>query len=221
MTEPGWYPDTEVEGGQRYFDGDEWTDDRTPPSQPGPSGPWQSFRSWPLWAQVLSWVGVGFVVVIVIGLIGQAVAPPKPAEEAVVIFEEEPDTTAPQTTAAPTTATPTTTTVTTTQPVDTEPSAQGGGVPGYVTAAEFGEEWPLTVDSAVVACPDDFPIAAIDGTTYGLTGYAQTTGGYEVWEASNPLWADDAFTGAKKNIKAFRDAAMDLCENDPRHRPDS
>lgn len=31
---PGWYPDVEVPGGQRWWSGSDWTDHRTPPAQP-------------------------------------------------------------------------------------------------------------------------------------------------------------------------------------------
>ncbi len=120
MTDPGFYPDTENEGGQRYFDGENWTDDRTPPGQPEKSGLWQSFRAWPMWAQVLSWVGVGVVALAVIGGIGQAVAPPE--QEVVVVVEEESEATAPEATAVPTPAAPVTTApTTTTAPPTTAP----------------------------------------------------------------------------------------------------
>ncbi len=73
--------------------------------------------------QILSWVVVGFVVIIGIGLIGQAVAPPEPEDEVAVVVEEEPETTASEktsTTAAPTTATETTTPVDTATRAETE-----------------------------------------------------------------------------------------------------
>src|SRR5690606_38408672 len=31
---PGWYPDVEVPGGQRWWSGSDWTEHRTPPAQP-------------------------------------------------------------------------------------------------------------------------------------------------------------------------------------------
>jgi hypothetical protein len=36
----GWYPDPDVHGGQRYWDGQRWTDDRRTPGPPTPA-PWR------------------------------------------------------------------------------------------------------------------------------------------------------------------------------------
>ena len=38
-TPPGWYPDVERPGGERYWDGSTWTDERRIPPSPGPIGP--------------------------------------------------------------------------------------------------------------------------------------------------------------------------------------
>ena len=34
---PGWYPDPEVAGGQRYWDGSQWTEHKAPGAQPAPA----------------------------------------------------------------------------------------------------------------------------------------------------------------------------------------
>ena len=44
-----------------------------------------------------------------------------------------------------------------------------------VFASEFGDKWPFTVDSGVVAVVDDLAIVfRADGETYGLNGFADT-----------------------------------------------
>jgi hypothetical protein len=39
QTPAGWYPDSEVPGGQRYWDGDQWTEHRQPPPSAPPTPP--------------------------------------------------------------------------------------------------------------------------------------------------------------------------------------
>lgn len=88
------------------------------------------------------------------------------------------------------------------------------GAQGDISAEDFGDEWPLTVDHAELRClDDDRPVVAVPGEgVFGLTGYASTLDGVEPLEPDNPLWADDPdIAGAKKNISPLRDAAVALC----------
>jgi hypothetical protein len=81
-----------------------------------------------------------------------------------------------------------------------------------VTRAEFGEDWPLTVDSAQIRCDGPRAVAQakliVDGTTYGLNGNALSAG----LPRPDPVWADDPeIDEVKVSIGPLIDAALDLC----------
>ena len=46
MTPVGWYPDPDRPGGQRYFDGENWTEHRWPPQGQWPQGQWPPQGQW-------------------------------------------------------------------------------------------------------------------------------------------------------------------------------
>ena len=80
MTTPaGWYPDTEVPGGQRYWDGNAWTENRAPgistaPPATGHAAPTAASAvatKKPVFKRWYTWVGIAVVVII----IGSALAP--------------------------------------------------------------------------------------------------------------------------------------------------
>jgi hypothetical protein len=78
-----------------------------------------------------------------------------------------------------------------------------------VTASEFGDQWPLSVDSGRIDCIA--PGAAIfiyDGTTYQLNGMAQSQG----YARINPIWRNNPeIPGAKISISPLLKAALELC----------
>ena len=66
--QPGWYPDSEVPGGQRYWDGTQWTENRAPAAQAGGTAMAVSpeSRQWAMFAHLsalaamiigLNWLG--------------------------------------------------------------------------------------------------------------------------------------------------------------------
>lgn len=59
----GWYPDPDVPGQLRYFDGSAWTTHTAPVKQPLPQSPKRRAR-WPL-----IWLGIGTGAVLILGLI--------------------------------------------------------------------------------------------------------------------------------------------------------
>ncbi len=60
-TPPGWYPDPSGAPGQRYFDGENWTDQRAPAQQAAPA--WQAPQKKPIWP----WILLAIFVVILLG----------------------------------------------------------------------------------------------------------------------------------------------------------
>lgn len=89
--------------------------------------------------------------------------------------------------------------------------------PGYVSRADLGDDWPLTVEKAVVSCEPftdsvHLPIVKVGDVEYGLTGQAVTQGYTELAD-DDPVWADNPrIDGAKVNIGPLRDHALGMCE---------
>ena len=82
-----------------------------------------------------------------------------------------------------------------------------------VSRANFGEEWPLTVDSGVLSCEGAGSVyfTADDGRRYAVNGTAMTAGDAQ---RINAIWADNP-TGLspKKNIGPLIDGGLKLCED--------
>lgn len=68
----------------------------------------------------------------------------------------------------------------------------------YVSRSEFGNRWPLTVDSGEIECIDGFVLVFHHGgKTYQLNGAATARG----YPAINPIWRDDpSIPGTKISI---------------------
>jgi hypothetical protein len=80
-----------------------------------------------------------------------------------------------------------------------------------VSRADFGEDWPLTVDSGVLSCEDGgYVYFTADGTRYAVNGFAMTKGDAP---RINTIWANDP-TGLspRKNIGPLIDRGLALCE---------
>jgi hypothetical protein len=83
-----------------------------------------------------------------------------------------------------------------------------------VTRAEYGEEWPLTVDRGIVGCEADaVTFTAPDGEVYGVNGHALARGSQEIdpiWRAA-PDQFDPDFT-LRVSIGPLLDRGLELCE---------
>jgi hypothetical protein len=77
-----------------------------------------------------------------------------------------------------------------------------------VSRADFGDEWPLTVESGTLSCQAGRAVVflAPDGTAYGVNGTAAN------YEDIDPIWADSGVDYApKKNIGPLIEAGLELC----------
>ena len=86
-------------------------------------------------------------------------------------------------------------------------SGDGDGV--TVSRSEYGDSWPLTVDSGTLRCePPSAVVFKVDGTDYGVNGMAKTNGYADI----APIWAADPSGNApKKNIAALIQRGLELC----------
>ncbi|MFD4672379.1 DUF2511 domain-containing protein [Lentzea sp. NPDC058450] len=105
--------------------------------------------------------------------------------------------------ATPSVHTPTTTA---TRPPD---PTQAAREPGEVRREDFGEKWPLTVDSGVVRCQGGAVTFTTNGSSYDVNGTAMTRNrGKRIHE----IWADDPNNaGLKIYIGPILDLGLKLC----------
>jgi hypothetical protein len=77
-----------------------------------------------------------------------------------------------------------------------------------VTAAEYGDEWPLTVDSGVLQCQGNAASIRTPRGVYALNGFALQEG----LPRLDPIWRDDpSVPGVKVSIGDLLDMALALC----------
>ena len=88
--------------------------------------------------------------------------------------------------------------------------ACGGATEKSVSKNEFGDSWPLTVDSGVVEClAGSAVVFKHDGITYQLNGQASNMGYTKI----DPIWKDNpALAGTKINIAPLIKLGLGLCK---------
>jgi hypothetical protein len=78
-----------------------------------------------------------------------------------------------------------------------------------VSRADYGTDWPLTVESGVLACDSDAATIEVGGTTYALNGTART---FRAGVDIDPIWAANPdVDGLKIDIGPLIDDALKLC----------
>lgn len=83
--------------------------------------------------------------------------------------------------------------------------------PGLITRADFGADWPLTVDEGVLTCEGAGAVYFTgEGTRYAVNGLARTQ---KDAPDIDPIWADDpSVEGLKKDIGPLIDRGLELCD---------
>jgi Protein of unknown function (DUF2511) len=86
-------------------------------------------------------------------------------------------------------------------------SGDGGGL--EVSRADFGADWPLTVQSGTLNCEGAGAVTfTTNGTTYAVNGLAS---GMDEWPEIDSIWAN-APHGLKKDIGPLIDRGLELCD---------
>lgn len=92
------------------------------------------------------------------------------------------------------------------------PGAASGQV---VSQAEFGDDWPLTVESGVVSCvPPGAVVFTAGGITYSLNGLAVSMSQNRGWFSVDQIWStsEDPYGGPKKSLGGLIDMGRSLCD---------
>lgn len=92
-------------------------------------------------------------------------------------------------------------------------TACGGSTdPGYVTAADMGDQWPLTVDAGTLHCYNGAQITITVGAQeYAINGPAQTNRGDGV-KLIDEIRADQpGDLGLKKDMGPLIERGQNLC----------
>jgi len=93
-------------------------------------------------------------------------------------------------------------------PQDTETQVP---MEAQISRADFGDEWPLTVDEGELRCepPSRVVFTDPDGKEWGVNGMAVTHGYPEI----DSIWADNPdFPDTKKSIGPLIDRGLAMCE---------
>jgi hypothetical protein len=90
-------------------------------------------------------------------------------------------------------------------------TTQPSRVPGMVTRADFGKDWPLTVDAGVLSCEGASAVYfTANGIRYAVNGSARTR---KDAPDIDPIWAKDPRGySPKKDIGPLIDRGLQLCE---------
>ena len=82
-----------------------------------------------------------------------------------------------------------------------------------ITKAEYGKDWPFTVDRGILKCVDGSVVFVANGKTYGVNGVSKSHGYAdleEIWAIDSSL--TDANTTIRIGIGPILEAGVKLCK---------
>jgi hypothetical protein len=85
--------------------------------------------------------------------------------------------------------------------------------PGYVSEADFGADWPLTIPEATLRCvPASAVILVTSKGTYAVNGLAKGQAAKNGWKEIEEIWREHPTTpGLRVDIGPLIDLGLDLC----------
>lgn len=99
-------------------------------------------------------------------------------------------------------------TTTTSAPTAGPAGPDAGAGEQEVTRADFGDEWPLTVEGGTLRCDGEAVTFEADGTTYAVNGMATSR---DAGADIDPIWAPGEVEGLKISIAPLIDWGLELC----------
>lgn len=99
-----------------------------------------------------------------------------------------------------------------------QPEDSQGKSKHVVTQKDLGDKWPFTYTQATLECFTDndikSPLVTVNGTRYGLTGFADSMYGVGDINAINAIWLEDKDMGegVHVNLGPITKKALELCK---------
>lgn len=96
--------------------------------------------------------------------------------------------------------------------------ASSGSNERYVSQADYGDAWPLTLDGGMLRCegPGAVSFTSSEGIVYSINGTAKAWSRTNnlAWKDIDTIWADDPSAGGRKmNVGPLVAGGLALCDD--------
>lgn len=86
-------------------------------------------------------------------------------------------------------------------------------LPGYVSRATMGDDWPLSIEEGILTCTEQREVILIaQSDTYAVNGIARTVMEERRWKDINDVTLPGAVEGLTKDIGPLLDVGLALCK---------